>query len=138
MREAWLGRQAYSVHALRRTARRRLPRMVFDFVDGGAEEERTLRANEAAFADLTLWPQPLSGTTTRSQAVELLGLRLSLPVGIGPTGLAGMLWPEGELAAARAAAAAGTLYVVSHGSTVTLEAIARATDGPKWMQVFMY
>ena len=138
MREAWLGRQAYSVAALRRLARRRLPRMVFDFVDGGAEEERTLRANEAAFAEVELWPRPLDGTSLRSQAVELLGHQLALPVGIGPTGLAGMLWPEGELAAARAAAEAGTLYVVSHGSTVALERIAAATPGPKWMQVFVY
>ena len=138
MREAWLGRQAYSVAALRRLARRRLPRMVFDFVDGGAEEERTLRANEAAFAEVELWPRPLDGTSLRSQAVELLGRQLALPVGIGPTGLAGMLWPEGELAAARAAAEAGTLYVVSHGSTVALERIAAATPGPKWMQVFVY
>ena len=138
MREAWLGRQAYSVAALRRLARRRLPRMVFDFVDGGAEEERTLRANEAAFAEVELWPRPLDGTSLRSQAVELSGRQLALPVGIGPTGLAGMLWPEGELAAARAAAEAGTLYVVSHGSTVALERIAAATPGPKWMQVFVY
>ena len=112
--------------------------MVFDFVDGGAEEERTLRANEAAFAEVELWPRPLDGTSLRSQAVELLGHQLALPVGIGPTGLAGMLWPEGELAAARAAAEAGTLYVVSHGSTVALERIAAATPGPKWMQVFVY
>src|SRR5919199_5759086 len=87
MQDAWLARQAYSVAALRRLARARLPRMVFDFVDGGAEEERTLRANEAAFADVTLWPRPLNGTSLRSQAVELLGHRLDLPVGIGSTGL---------------------------------------------------
>src|SRR5436853_2846452 len=85
MQDAWLTRQAYSVAALRRLARRRLPRMVFDFVDGGAEEERTLRANEAAFAEVELWPRPLNGTGLRSQAVELLGHRLALPVGIGPT-----------------------------------------------------
>src|SRR5215211_2428238 len=124
MDEAGLRRRAYSVAALRLLARRRLPRMVFDFVDGGAEEERTLRANEDAFSTVELCPRPLDGTRERPQAVELLGLRLALPVGIGPTGLAGMLWPEGEVAAARAAAAAGTLYVVSHGSTVPLERIA--------------
>jgi L-lactate dehydrogenase (cytochrome)/(S)-mandelate dehydrogenase len=61
-----------------------------------------------------------------------------MPLGIGPTGLAGMLWPEGELAAARAAAVAGTLYVVSHGSTIPLERLAKEAPGPKWFQVFMY
>ena len=138
MDEARLRREAFSVAALRGLARRRLPRMVFDFCDGGAEEERTLRANESAFAEHDLWPRPLNGTTACSQAVELLGLKLAMPVGIGPTGLAGMLWPEGELAAARAAGEAGTLYVLSHGSTVPMEAVAAASPGPKWMQVFMY
>jgi isopentenyl diphosphate isomerase/L-lactate dehydrogenase-like FMN-dependent dehydrogenase len=139
MDQATLRRRAHSVAALRLIARRRLPRMVFDFVDGGAEEERTLRANEDAFGDVELCPRPLDGTAERPQAVELLGLRPRLAVGIGPTGLAGMLWPEGEIASARAAAAAGTLYVASHGSTVPLERIAReAPGGPKWMQVFMY
>src|SRR4051794_12306088 len=121
MREAWLGRQAYSVAALRRLARRRLPRVGFDFVDGGAGGGGTLRAKEAAFAEVELGPPPLDGTSLRSQAVELLGHQLALPVGIGPTGLAGMLWPEGELAAARAAAEAGTLSVVQHGSAAGLQ-----------------
>ena len=140
MDEATLRRRAHSVAELRRLARRRLPRMVFDFVDGGAEEERTLRANEAAFAELDLWPRPLNGTDgeDRSQAVRLLGLDLRLPVGIGPTGISGMLWPDGELAAARAAAAAGTLYVTSHGSSAPLEAVQAASPGPKWFQLFTY
>lgn len=138
MDEARLRRLAYSVAALRGLARARLPRMVFDFCDGGAEEERTLRANESAFAEHALWPQPLKGVKGCAQEVELLGLKLAMPVGIGPTGLAGMLWPEGELSAARAAGKAGTLYVLSHGSTVPLETVAAASPGPKWMQVFMY
>ena len=129
MDEATLRRRAHSVAELRRLARRRLPRMVFDFVDGGAEEERTLRANEDAFAELDLWPRPLNGTDAevRPQAVRLLGLDLRLPVGIGPTGISGMLWPDGELAAARAAAAAGTLYVTSHGSSAPPSRAAAAT-----------
>jgi L-lactate dehydrogenase (cytochrome)/(S)-mandelate dehydrogenase len=138
MHEARLRREAFSTGALRRLARRRLPRMVFDFCDGGAEEERTLRANESAFADHELWPRPLNGTRARSQAVELLGLKLAMPVGIGPTGLSGMLWPDGEFAASRAAAKAGTLFILSHGSTVPMERVATASSGPKWMQVFMY
>jgi isopentenyl diphosphate isomerase/L-lactate dehydrogenase-like FMN-dependent dehydrogenase len=119
-------------------ARRRLPRMVFDFCDGGAEDEVTLRRNESTFDELELVPRPLNGAGAPDQAVELLGQRLSLPVIIGPTGLSGMLWPRGEVAAARAAAKAGTVYAMSHGSTVAIEDLAREATGPKWFQVFMY
>ena len=119
-------------------AGRRLPRMVFDFCDGGAEDEVTLRRNEAAFDDWACLPRPLNGAGAPDQAVELFGQRLSLPVIIGPTGLSGMLWPRGEVAAARAAATAGTVYTMSHGSTVAIENLASEVAGPLWFQVFMY
>ncbi len=77
-------------------AQRRLPKAVFDFVDGGAEDERVVRRNEAALTELAILPRPLNGTTERDHSVELFGERLSGPVLIGPTGLAGMLWPRGE------------------------------------------
>ncbi len=119
-------------------ARARLPRMVFDFCDGGAEDELTRVQNEAGFADWQFLPQPLAGTAVRDQSVELFGQKLALPVIIGPTGLSGMLWPRGELAAARAAHAAGTVYTMSHGSTVSIEDLAQAAPGPLWFQNFMY
>jgi isopentenyl diphosphate isomerase/L-lactate dehydrogenase-like FMN-dependent dehydrogenase len=119
-------------------ARRRLPRMVFDFCDGGAEDEVTLRRNESAFDELEFLPRPLNGAGAPDPSLELFGQQLSLPVIIGPTGLSGMLWPRGEIAAARAAAAAGTIYTMSHGSTVTIEDLAREVTDPKWLQVFMY
>jgi L-lactate dehydrogenase (cytochrome)/(S)-mandelate dehydrogenase len=100
--------RAYSVGAMRALARRRLPRVVFDFCDGGAEDEITRDRNESAFADLEFLPRPLNGTATRDASVELFGERLSLPLIIGPTGLSGMLWPRGEAAAARAAAKAAS------------------------------
>ena len=133
-----LERRLYSVTESRRLARRVLPRPIFDFIDGGAEDERTLRRNEAAFGDVRLLPRPLDGTTVRDQSLELFGRRLSLPVLVGPTGLSGLLWPDGELAAARAAAAAGTAYCLSHASTCTIEDLPALADGPRWMQVFMY
>jgi isopentenyl diphosphate isomerase/L-lactate dehydrogenase-like FMN-dependent dehydrogenase len=133
-----LERRGYSIGALRTLARRRLPRVVFDFCDGGAEDEQTLRDNERAFRELTLQPRVLRGVTRTAQSVELFGRPLRLPVLIGPTGASGMLWPKGEIAAARAAAAAGTVYTTSHGSTRTLEDIARAADGRTWFQVFLY
>src|SRR5215470_11280949 len=100
-------RPAYSLAAVRVMARGRLPRAVFDFADGGAENEYTLRRNEAAFAECEFLPQPLKGVAERDLSVELFGRRLALPVMIGPTGLSGLFWPEGEIAAGRAAAAAG-------------------------------
>ncbi|MBX6321684.1 MAG: alpha-hydroxy-acid oxidizing protein [Rhodospirillaceae bacterium] len=133
-----LRRRGYNIAALRLLAKRRLPRVVFDFVDGGAEDETTLRANEAAFRDIALLPHPLDGTSQRDQSVELFGERLAGPVLIGPTGLSGLLWRRGEAAAARAAAAAGTVYVMSHASTVSIEALAGGVSGPLWMQVFVY
>ena len=112
--------------------------MVFDFCDGGAEDEITRARNETAFADWEFLPAPLNGTSSRDQSIELFGERLALPVIIGPTGLSGMLWPRGEVAAARAAATAGTIYVMSHGSTVSIERLASAGPGPLWFQNFMY
>ena len=135
--EGWR-RKAYSVAALRAMARRVLPRPVFDFADGAAEDERTLRRNVEAFAEIALLPRPLNGAARRDLSVELFGRRLSMPVVLGPTGLAGLFWPGGEQAAARAAAAAGTAYCLSHGSVCTLEALAATNAAPRWMQVFVY
>jgi L-lactate dehydrogenase (cytochrome)/(S)-mandelate dehydrogenase len=134
-----LARRAYSIDAIRDLARRALPRQVFDFSDGGAEDERTLRRNEAAFADVDLIPEPLRGAAERDLSTRLFGRTLSMPVLIGPTGLAGLFWPDGERCAMRAAAAAGTAYCLSHGSVCTLEQLAEAA-GPanRWMQVFIY
>lgn len=134
-----LARQAYSVGAVRDLASRALPRPVFDFSDGGAEDERTLRRNEAAFREIDLVPEPLRGAATRDLSTMLFGKTLSMPVMIGPTGLAGLFWPDGERCAMRAAAAAGTAYCLSHGSVCTLEQLAEAAGtANRWMQVFIY
>lgn len=133
-----LEKTAYSLAVLRDMARRRLPRMVFDFIDGGAEDETTRDRNESDFNALELLPQPLMGTSTRDLSVELFGQRLELPVLIGPTGIAGMVWPRGEVDAAEAANEAGSIYVMSHGSTVNIEDLANQSTGPKWFQTFMY
>jgi L-lactate dehydrogenase (cytochrome)/(S)-mandelate dehydrogenase len=130
--------RAYSLAAMRELAWCALPRPVFDFADGGAETEQTLRRNESAFADVAFLPRPLNGVSDRDLAIDLFGKRLTLPVIIGPTGLSGLFWPGGELAAARAAAAAGTAFCLSHGSTCTIEELAAAGGAPRWMQVFVY
>src|SRR5579863_8975385 len=138
MNPAALQRHGYSVAALRALAEKRLPRTLFDMVDGAAGDEITMRANETALAVLELAPKLLAGAPKRDQSVELFGVSLSSPVIIGPTGLAGLLWPHAELAAARAAARFGTIYCTSHASTATIEEIGAAAPGPKWMQVFLY
>jgi len=131
-------KQAYNIAVLRSMAKRRLPKMVFDFIDGGAEDEITRRRNEADFSEIEFVPQPLMGTSTRDLSIELFGQKLSMPVLIGPTGLSGMVWPNGEVDAAEAANIEGVIYTMSHGSTVTIEDLVNQSTGPKWFQTFMY
>jgi isopentenyl diphosphate isomerase/L-lactate dehydrogenase-like FMN-dependent dehydrogenase len=131
-------KRLYSVAAVRDAAQRVLPKPVFDFGDGGAEDEQTLRRNEAAFEDVALLPRPLNGAATRDLSATLFGAKYSMPLAIGPTGLSGLFWPDGECAAARAAAVAGIPYCASHGSVCTLEDIAATESRPRWMQVFVY
>jgi L-lactate dehydrogenase (cytochrome)/(S)-mandelate dehydrogenase len=134
---AWQ-RQAYSVAAMREMARGILPKPIFDFADGAAENEYTLRRNEAAHAEWELLPRPLRGSPARDLSTQLFGRTLSLPLVISPTGLSGLLWPGGEIAAARAAQAAGIPYCLSHASTCTIEELAATGVAPRWMQVFVY
>ena len=133
---------APSVAAMRALACRRLPRPLFDFIDGAAEDEWTLKANESAFDDWALLPRPLEGASSRDLSIRLFGQQLASPVLAGPTGLAGLFWPQGEIATARAAAERGTVYCLSHGSVCTLEALAQAQGAEhaskRWMQVFIY
>ena len=133
-----LKRKGHSVAAMRRLAKRALPAAVFDFADGAAEDERTLRRNESAFDDHALVPHPVSGSPARDLSVTLFGKTLSMPVIVGPTGLQGLFWPDGECASARATAAAGTAFCLSHGSVCTLETLAATGAAPRWMQVFVY
>ena len=130
--------RGYNIAAMRELARRALPRPIFDFADGGAESEWTLRRNESAFGQTAFVPRPLRGAAVRDQSLTLFGKTLALPVLIGPTGLAGLFAPDGERAAARAAAAMGTAYCLSHGSVCTLESLAESITSPRWMQVFVY
>ena len=127
-----------NIRLMRAAARARLPQSVFDFADGGAEDEITLQRNEAAFRRWAFLPRPLEGAGTRDQSVQLFGHTLASPVLIGPTGLAGLFWPGGEIAAANAAATASTVYCLSHGSVCSIEALAAQHRGLRWMQVFIY
>lgn len=116
-------------------ARRRLPRMIFDFVDGGAEDELTMRRNRLAFDDIVFHPHVLVDVAKRDISTELFGRRLELPVIFGPAGLQGLIHRRGELAAASAAGDAGTVYVLSFGSSYSIEEVAKAATGPLWLQL---
>jgi isopentenyl diphosphate isomerase/L-lactate dehydrogenase-like FMN-dependent dehydrogenase len=138
MRQSELVVRGYSVEAMRLLAKKTLPRFLFDFADGGAEDEWTLRRNERAFDDFMLVPKPLEGAGERDLSVRVFGSRISMPVMIGPAGLAGLFWPRGEECIARAAKSAGTALCLSHGSVCTLEEVAKVGSSPRWMQVFIY
>lgn len=126
-----------SIADLRRLARRRLPRMVFDYIDGGAEDERTLRANEAAFAELTWRPRSAVVHPQVDLRTTVLGHELSLPVVLAPVGSSRMFWPRGESEAAAAAGAAGTVYTLSTLSGTRLEEVREASAGPCWYQLYL-
>jgi L-lactate dehydrogenase (cytochrome) len=113
----------------RAIARRRLPRAVFDYVDGGADEEVTLRANRDAFARRRLHPQLLRNVSATDLSGSLLGQPFAAPIGLAPTGYTRMMHPTGEVSAALAARAAGVPYTLSTVATTTIEDVA-ATGHP--------
>ena len=136
-RERRLARAA-SVADLRAIARRRLPRGVFDYVDGGAEDERTLAANEAAYAATGWRPRVLNAVAEVDVGSTLLGRPLAFPFALAPVGFPRLLHPDGELAAARAAARAGLPYTLSTMSSRSIEEVREVSDGRLWFQVYAW
>jgi L-lactate dehydrogenase (cytochrome) len=129
---------AASVDDLRRIARRRLPRGCFDYIDGGAEDERTLAANVEAFAATTFRPQVLRGLDTVDPRTTVLGAPTAYPLVLAPTGFTRIADPDGELAVARAAARAGLPYTLSTLSTRSIEEVRAVSDGALWFQVYAW
>jgi 4-hydroxymandelate oxidase len=127
-----------AVEELETAARERLPTAVYDYYAGGAGEEATLRANRAAFSRFALRPRVLVDVAAVDTAVELLGERVALPVLLAPTAFQRLAHPEGEQATARAAGAAGTVYVASTLSTTSIEETAAAATGPLWFQLYVF
>jgi L-lactate dehydrogenase (cytochrome) len=130
--------RAANVHDLRLMARRRLPRGVFDYIDGGAEDEYTMGENSAAFRRIGFHPRVLQGVGAPDPSTTLLGRRLPLPLVLAPTGFTRIADPQGELAVARAAARAGVPYALSTLGTRSIEEVAAVSDGPKWFQLYMF
>ncbi len=117
-------------------AKARLPRVIFDFLDGGAEDERTLRANRTAFERYRLRPRVLTGHATRDQSINLFGQHLAAPFLIGPTGLNGIHWTDGDLHLSRAASKAGIGFTLSSASNNSLEQVGGDSAGVKFFQLY--
>jgi L-lactate dehydrogenase (cytochrome) len=122
---------------LRRLAKRRLPRAVFDYIDGGADAEVTLDQNCRVFDDVTFRPRHAVATPRCELATGVLGTPVALPFLLAPVGSSRMFWPRGEEVAAREAGKAGTIYTLSTLSGCRMEDVKQATTGPAWYQLYL-
>lgn len=129
---------AHVVADLRALARARLPRGLFEFVDRGSESELALRGNREALDRIKLWPRGLVDLSGRGARTSLFGREVSQPFAIAPTGAAGLLWFDGEIALARAAAAAGVPFTLSTASITSMEDVAEQAGGRLWFQLYMW
>lgn len=131
--------QAVNVEDVRSIATRRLPTAVRDFIEGGGEDEVTLRRNRRAFEDIAFRPRALSDASTRTLATTVLGTPIAAPIVLAPVGLTSLAHPQGERAVALAAERAGILSTLSSSSTWGLEEVAAATpEAPKWFQLYVW
>jgi isopentenyl diphosphate isomerase/L-lactate dehydrogenase-like FMN-dependent dehydrogenase len=128
---------ALNIDDLRTIARRRLPRIVYDYLEGGSEEHVTLKANREVFDTIRFAPRTLVNVSQRTQKVTLFGRVYETPMGIAPMGAAGLFWHEGDIALARAARSANIPFVLSTHSFVPLSRVAWEAGGPPWFQLYM-
>src|ERR1700761_1202825 len=126
-----------NIEDLRRLARRRLPAAVFDYLDGGAENEVTLQENCRAFQNITFRPRSAVAIDTCDLSTVVLGQTLSFPAMLAPVGYSRLMHPRGEIAAATAAGRAGTGYILSTISGHRLESVKAASSGPVWYQLYL-
>jgi L-lactate dehydrogenase (cytochrome) len=129
--------RAVNVEDLRRIAQRRLPRVVFDYIDGGADAEVTMRENCSVFDSVTLRPRNAVANASCNLRTTVLGQALDLPFLLAPVGSSRLFYPRGESVAARAAGEAGTAYILSTLSGTRLEEVKAASSGPVWYQVYL-
>ena len=126
-----------NINDLRSIAKRRLPRAVFDYIDGGADAEFTLGENCRVFADVTFRPRHAVAVPVPELGTDVLGTPVDIPILLGPVGSSRMFYPRGEEVAARQAGEAGTIYVLSTLSGCKLEDVKRATSRPAWYQLYL-
>lgn len=130
-------RALLSVDDARSRAKRRLPRIAFDFIDGGSDDEVTLRENQRAFERVQLRPRQLVNVQQRNQSLTVFGQRIDSPVILAPTGLARMAGGGGDLAGAIGAGRRNTIFTLSTMSTHSIEDVAAAASGPLWFQLYL-
>ncbi|HEX9692246.1 MAG TPA: alpha-hydroxy acid oxidase [Gemmatimonadales bacterium] len=130
--------QPVNVAEYEQLAKERMAPGAWDYIAGGAGDEITLKRNEAAFSKIPLHPRVLVDVAHTDTSTELLGARLTMPILLAPTGFQTLSHPDGELASARAAAAQGTVSVLSTLSAFTIEEVAAAATGPRWFQLYCY
>ncbi len=126
-----------NVADLRRLAKRRLPRVVFDYLDGGADDEVTLRENSRVFQDVTFRPRCATVTPACDLRTTIMGAQLALPFILAPVGSTRMFYPKGDILAAHAAGEAGTAHILSTLSGTRMEEVRAATKGTAWYQVYI-
>jgi len=129
-------RTPVNVAEYRLAAKRRLPKVIWDYVDGGAEDEQTVAQNRAAFGRWALRPKILVDVSKTDLSVTVCGQDVALPILVAPTGLSGLTHHEGDWGLARAAEANGTRAIVSTASNYSIEEVARATTEPPWFQLY--
>ena len=127
-----------NIEDLRRIAKRRIPKVMFEYVDSGSYDEITMRANRSELQAIRFRQRVLVDATGRSMATEMLGEKVAMPVAIAPTGLTGLVYGDGEILAAKAAQAAGIRFCLSTMSICTIEDIAEATTQPFWFQLYVF
>lgn len=130
--------EALNIWELRELAERRLPKLFFEFVDRGTEDEVGLRNNRSALERIKLKPRVLRNVENRVLAVEVLGQRQKLPIVVSPTGIAGLLWHNGEIALAKAAHEAGIPFTLATTSVTAMEEVAECAGGNLWYQLYMW
>jgi isopentenyl diphosphate isomerase/L-lactate dehydrogenase-like FMN-dependent dehydrogenase len=130
-------RGVYNVEDLRRRARRRLPKAVFDIIDGGSGDDVTVRANREAFQRIWLRPRAMQDVSNVDLSTTVLGERITMPLMLDPCSFARICDSQAELAVARAAGRAGTVYAIAGGASETPQDIAKVATGPLWYQLYM-
>ena len=128
----------HDIGDLRAIAQTRIPRAVFDFMDGAAEDEVSMHGNRSSFAQYDLLPEVLTDVSNVNMTTTVMGQTIPFPLILAPTGLSRLFHHQGEKAVATAAARAGLIYSLSSGSSVSIEEIGALTDGPKWFQIYVW
>ncbi len=134
----WQLKRCHNIYDLRRAARIRMPGPVFHYLDGAADDEVSLKRSCRSFDDYELLPRYLNDVGNIDPSTTILGEPIDLPVLCSPTGMSRLFHHDGELAVARAADRANTIYSLSTVGTYSIEDVARVCGGPKWFQIYVF